>query len=281
MNVEYSNKMLGFFNDLDNVVRKHKNVYLNMSEINIITEGAILYLLSRLHYYKYSESGYRISGNFPSNKECEKLLLESNFPKYVFTERKYTEEVQIFPIIDGYDSNGEVIDNVLSFVEKHINLTEDNSFDIYGPMLECLTNSKNHAYQKMNSKFHKWWLIAIPDTKHTRVHYTCLDNGSGIPSTIKKKFRERILPPILIPGEKDTDFVISALRGEFRTRTNKIERGKGLPSIFRASQNSQIANLTIISNFAYVKIDHNENISIRENMLNKFKGTLISWDFVE
>ncbi|MCL5027481.1 MAG: hypothetical protein M1480_00525 [Bacteroidetes bacterium] len=277
--LSYIEATLKFFNKLDSGVHRYNSVFLNMENITFLSEDAILYLLSRLHAYKIMYPNYSVSGNFPNDKTCEKLLLDSNFTKYIITKRKpKINNKEIFPIRDGIDSDGEILGEVLNFIESKIDLSEDNSFDMYGPMLECLTNSKNHAYNNSMSKLHRWWLIAIPDKNHKKVHYTSLDNGLGIPTTINKKFADIVKSFV---SNKDPDLIISALNGEFRTRTGKVERGKGLPSVFESTNNKQIDNLTIISNFAYVKIGRNKKILEKELLVKRFRGTLISWDFVE
>ncbi|MGD1007104.1 MAG: hypothetical protein ABR980_07745 [Ignavibacteriaceae bacterium] len=277
--LKYIESTLRFFEKLDFGVLNNGNIFLNMENITYITEDAILYLLSRLYYYRFRFPSYRVSGNFPTDQICEKLLLDSNFTKYVQTAKKHNiNEKEIFPIRDGIDANGEIIGEVLTFIESKISLPEDSSFDIYGPMLECLTNSKNHAYQNPNLIQNKWWLIAIPDKNLQNVHYTCLDNGRGIPTTIHKNFTEKIK---LLSSSRDHDLIISALKGEFRTRTGKEERGKGLPSVFESTSNMHINNLTIISNFAYVKISRNKEILAKVQINKKFRGTLLSWDFIK
>jgi len=51
---------------------------------------------------------------------------------------------------------------------------------------------------------------------------------------------------------KDNVLIRSALKGEFRTRTKEVFRGRGLPLIKQVSDNNIIDELKIVSNYGYV-----------------------------
>lgn len=138
----------------------------------------------------------------------------------------------------------------------------------------------DHAY-KQNSLVPKWYLIALNKPETGKVSFTFLDGGQGIPSTINIKHRERVKQLISkffydVPSIKDNALIYSALKGEFRTRTNEGYRGKGLPKIYQCVENKEIDNLIIISNKGYVNCSTGE----QRELSSTFHGTLFSWDFM-
>ena len=137
-----------------------------------------------------------------------------------------------------------------------------------------MANTKNHAYN-ITRKDQKWWLISCYDEDSKKVNFTFMDNGDGIPFTLRKNIIERFFDP-LIKKQNDGKLILSALKGEFRTRTKKHYRGTGLPKIFSYSKEKQIENLIIISNKGYVDCDSEQS----KELSRKFFGTLLSWDFV-
>ncbi|MGE5437952.1 MAG: hypothetical protein ACM3O3_12035 [Syntrophothermus sp.] len=282
-------EMLAFFTLMNNALKANNNIYLNMNDIENITEDAILYLISRLIYVQKRYPEHRVSGNFPKNKECEKILFACKFNKYVVTNRTYDiDNNEILYLVDGFETDGKYVQKVLRFVSSKVNLEIVNRADAYSVITEVLINSKHHAYKTFNP-YEKWWMIALPDKNKKIVHITLLDNGQGIPRTIKKNFADKVSAikekfSFSINGNIsriDSELIVSALEGEFRTSTGDKDRGTGMPTIFDASNNPQIDNLIIISNFAYVKIGKSKTISKKITLNDMFEGTLISWDFID
>jgi len=275
-------KALSTFEKTEKFLKKEKSIILNMSNIEHISEDAILYLISRLHHYRHIYPKQSVQGYFPQNQVCKDLLLKSHFQKYVNSEYKCEDNQDIFPIKDGILADGTIVDQVIEFVKDNISLEEQTAKISYGTILECLKNTKEHAYSESNA-YGKWWMIAIPDKVSRKVHFTALDNGYGIPSTVKKKFREIIKTTsskFVQSSNIDADLICSALEGDYqRSQTGKVYRGKGLPSVFELTQLSQIDNLRVISNYGHVLAGKNKIVMEAQTLEHKFEGTLISWDF--
>lgn len=118
--------------------------------------------------------------------------------------------------------------------------------------------------------------MASFDEKSNRVHFTFLDNGFGIPLTIRRRFGEKIRR-LLGAEVRDGDLIKSALKGEFRTRTRAVYRGKGLPQIFQTAQSKKIENLILLSKKGYV--DCCPMLETKELNVSLY-GTLLSWDIM-
>ncbi len=242
-----TDETLEFFTRMDKKLRKKPKIILRMDNVVKLTEDAILYLLSRVYYNK-EKKFTNILGTFPKNNECKELLLKSKFTEYVKTDVKSIANSEIFPIERGNKVDGKIVEGVLKFIDEKIILLPENKARIYNPLMEGLTNVKNHAYKK-EKKWNLWWLIAVPDKNNDCIHLTILDNGLGIPTTIKKRIFERVL-------KTDVELLISALYGQYRSRTGQEERGTGLPSLFEITDLDQVKSLTIISNNAYIEVEN-------------------------
>jgi hypothetical protein len=137
-----------------------------------------------------------------------------------------------------------------------------------------MVNTGHHAYEKRFVNW-KWWLMALPTTDKKRVHFAFLDNGRGIPTTVRKNFAERVS---YLFGDRtmDSELIFSALEGKYRSRMKNRWRGKGLPKIFSYSSKDIIENLQIVSNHGYVDCQRNQ----LKELSDKFHGTLLYWEFV-
>lgn len=276
--------MIRFFMTVDKKIRTGRPVYLDMANITVLHEDAILYLISRLDYYELININASIQGNLPNYEPCRILLLQSGFLKYVQTNiTQNAENDNIFPIHEGSSADGPIVSEVINFVKRFINF-KDYAERFYGPIMECIINTGAHAYSK-NASYSKWWMIAIPNNNNKTIHFTVLDNGYGIPNTVRKNYAEIIMRQFgklnYLSTGIDNKLIVSGLIGEFRTRSGLDHRGKGLPSIFELTTIPYIDNLRVISSHGYVLTGSNLTILESVNLRNKFHGTLISWDFIK
>ncbi|MBN1907108.1 MAG: hypothetical protein JW927_18660 [Deltaproteobacteria bacterium] len=274
--VNNTDEMLPFFKEYFVGIKEGKRIFFDMTSITSMTEDAILYMLSRFHYSKMKYGHNFVSGNVPNNIDCRRLLQESGFYKHVFYNGNMSPPSgKIFAIETKHLVHGETAKEVMDFARNRLkskNITKAS----YPIMIECMANTLNHAFttKASGSTLSKWWLIAMHSEETKTIHFTFLDNGLGIPNTIRKRLSE-ILVGIFIELD-DSALIVSALKGEFRTQTNFKWRGKGLPNILKYVRNNEIKNLKIISNHGYVLCNGEEIKSIK--LENRFYGTLLSWD---
>ena len=77
-----------------------------------------------------------------------------------------------------------------------------------------------------------------------------MDNGVGIPTTIRKSIKEHIIE--FFNAEKEYKYIETAVNGVVkRSETGKIERGNGLPEIYNQYIEGNIENFVIVSNKAF------------------------------
>lgn len=261
------------------------SIFLDISGIKDLTTDGILYILSSLEYSRLRNLNVKIVGNNPIDDKCNKIFETSGFYKYVYSikSRAIRGDAETFSIeSDSVVMPGKAA-SAKEFTRRSLLRNESTELKrIYTTLIECMANTKQHAYKK-RTHYSKWWLMASHDKELAKVHFTFLDNGLGIPSTIRMRFSEKIRSVFgkIVAEIPDSDLISSSLSGDFRTRTGMPYRGKGLPSILETAKKQQIDNLRIISKKGYVGWERTESGELVSREL-KFPlfGTLLSWDFV-
>lgn len=280
--IENAEETLKFFHEMYLLFKNNREVQLDLSDVKKITPDALLYMLSLFDIFKQQRM-LSVSGNSPKDYTCRRLLIESEFYDYVTTRQKIKHsDDKILSIRSHSLVEGEIAEQVINFALKHLGKERSViSRSIYSIILECMGNTREHAYDGTGDETliakrkysPKWWLMAVYNENTSNVSFTILDNGKGIPNTVRKKFFEKIFR---IFKKTDYQLIQSALNGDFRTRTKNRWRGKGLPNIYQTFQKEHVSNLVIISNKAYLNYEH----SIFKDLDIPFQGTLLSWDFV-
>lgn len=277
--IENTDETLSFFSKVNSLAAKRRKIKFDFSEARKISPDAILYILSIFDYLKNQYGELWVEGNVPKNPECRELLIESGFLTKVYSSSRFPKtNSNILAIESDSLVKPEIAKKVIDFAEGHIqNPQKTNSKSIYNALIECMSNTNNHAYNDIPDEkrniARRWHLMAVYHGASNSVSFTFLDNGSSIPKTIRKKFRERLIGLI---KPQDSALILSALHGDFRTQTELGWRGKGLPSIYDDWRNQTISNLKIVSRKGYVDCQGKRIL----DMPKSFKGTLLNWDFV-
>jgi hypothetical protein len=264
-----------FFEYLRDKIIKHHDLFINLKNVSAVTSDAILYILSLLEYARKINSKSKISGNVPINAQCRILFSKSGFYEYVHVKSKeYQLDPTVFKIESGTIVIPEKAGAFKRFVKYRLSLVETRQLKrLYSILIECMANTKNHAY-KIDSYENKWWMIGRHLNNSVEIAF--LDNGIGIPRTIKKNYRELVkemaskLGAIII---NDSELLLSALNGEFRTQTGKRHRGRGLPRISNSAKTGDISDLVVISQKGYVDVNNEEC----KQLTHPFMGTLLFW----
>lgn len=267
---------ISFFNEL--VLYEQKKItntrfYIDSSNVEHITVDAIMYLLATINNAKLnSQYGYIFAGNFPKSDEAEEIYRKSGFMSFV----RCVGDVDIIPksekiqIRRGFDNDPDVAKSVCKYVQEKCGLSIIDTRPLYNILIEMMGNTKQHAYENdMNDRVKCWYLFA--EEINDSVKFVFLDTGLGIPTTIKKYFRDKLF------FTKDGLYIKSTLDGDYRTRTNKNNRGKGLPQISDCLKKGLLSDVFICSGKGSCYLnDKNLEYKTKEYK-NKIFGTLFSW----
>ena len=270
--VENPEKTLTFFSEVAKQRSQQYKVYLNLEKVKRITPDAILYMVALLDRLQETK-GPQLSGGTPEDERCKHIFRESGFYKYVKSDyTPQTGKTGILEVRKDKQVIGDIAFKVVCFAGEKFqhDLPVLVRKQVYTTIMECMGNTHNHAYTGEEKFSAKWWLMALFDEINQNVHFAILDNGQGIPKTVRRTLLEKVLSP-------DYVLIQSALAGELRSRLKEQERGKGLPKIKEILDNGMIADLVVISNNGYVNYKENQH----RNLTQKFFGSLVAWTIKE
>lgn len=253
-----------FFTNIFNHI-KIKEFFIDLKPVKKLTIETVLYLVTIMANTK----NCLIHGNAPDDPDMKKIFLDSGFYNYVNSTYRHNETGAFVSIKSGTLVQSEIVGEIIDFARKKLQLNNKKmTRDIYTTIMELMINVKEHASR--NKKLQEWWLVAYYNENKNSVSFSMLDRGRGIPTTIKRKFRDLF-------NLSDTQLLISTLLGEERSETALPYRGKGLPKIYEYVIDNKVKNLYIISNKGFFS---SENISNCDDLEVPFVGTLVSWDFI-
>jgi len=262
---------LNFFESLRDGKRS-RSLFIDLSEVEQVTVSEVIYLLACLADLEHARTWRHISGNTPRNAIPRQIFSASGFLKYV-RGPAHTESTDFVAVRSGACVDTAAALGIVRFVRSKLGFEQKRTEGIYKVLVECMTNTRHHAYAETTSRLAKWWLIAAHSATSGSVEFAFLDTGRGIPDTIHRKLaRLNLLKSDLL--KSDADLIVSGLRGEeLRSRTQKKHRGKGLPQIRSVATRGEIAALTIISRTAHVDCCSLAGRTLK----SKFRGTLLQW----
>jgi anti-sigma regulatory factor (Ser/Thr protein kinase) len=260
-------KFMGFLRQFDSQAWGGKPVYIDLSNIRSITPDALLCIIAYLTRYETLVVPPDIKGNSPYDLYCNQIFRESGFFKYVSSNFKHQDTVNVLSIRNGNIIDPEEAAAVVRFVRDKLNITERSiTRAVYATIMEAMNNVREHAYTGKRNQ--GWWLMALPEKDTDIIHFSFVDNGRGIPVTLRKKITEHVI-------SKDCALIRSAVM-ENRSETGIYYRGNGLPKLKKLVDNKMIKNLHIISRRGYYYIDENMVYTLPY----RYYGTIIFWDFI-
>ena len=169
----------------------------------------------------------------------------------------------------------ENIKRLCLFAQKYLNVDRLYTKKLYDMIAEIILNTRHHAYSTSND-ISKWYAYAWYDKEDQSVRFTLLDTGDGIPTTVRKNWKEKLLQlsnRIGIGRSQDSDLIESVLNGDFRTQTQKPYRGRGIPMIQSYDDDGYTTELIIISNRGYVCKAND----VKMELSVPLQGTLYAW----
>ena len=261
-----SDATIDFLSEVSLLIKKSKPVFVNLEAVTRITPDAILYLLVLLQEAKYHHIIFK--GNAPSDKTARNIFTNSGFYDFVNSDLNKFQlpaDSAILKIKTGKYVNGDEAENIQKYLENHVhNIDSVKLKAIYSILIECMSNTNEYAGDTMGEKH--WWTMALHDKESDKVLFAFVDNGVGIPATVKKKWLDK---------SSDSELLKKAAMGIYQMSGSKEKtRNKGLPQIRKYNEDGFIHNLVIISNRGYYSVEN--DITELERV---FTGTMIAWEF--
>ena len=269
-----------------------KKILLNMKNVEKVDADALMYLKYIVYEAREIKKRNCIMAFIgPKDTKIRNFLYDSGFvinyknnkkdPVDRKLNRRYWEttddyklgqETESFKIRSGNKIIIEEIKNIVDFSVKNVSenskITLRNS--LYTMIHELMENTISHAYLDKQNFIHKDWLL-FAEKRDNIISFIFLDTGLGIPRTVVQKNLDKILE-VFGSITNESDILLSTLKGEERTRTKEVNRGKGLPYVYSLFKKECIQNLRIISNKACFNL--NNNIDVEKHL----QGTFFYWE---
>lgn len=283
--LDNTEEVISFINEVDACYARKRNLYIIMTDVEIIAYGAIIVLLSKLVHFKAKK--IFVNGNFPKNREAKKVLKESGFIEYLYLDIKNQDEYVFEKKICTHANKiaePALTAQIIANASKELWGKEKRCLGVQRVFLELMQNTNNHASNIQGEKH--WWtsFAHVKNEKENKICFSFIDYGVGIFSSLENKKEGKFLGIIdkitrLFGSVDHAKMLEMLLHGDIhkiadKTKTNKPYRGKGLPGIYGAMENNDISNLQIISNDAYANVSHNKYL----NLNNKLAGTYVYWE---
>ena len=286
---ENTEESLLFISKLENCLESSKKVFVNLSKVEQMAQGAIVVLLSIM--IKFKSKHLDFNGNFPQNEDAKKRLVDSGFfyelyKKNINLETKY--EICRNKVLTHANKivDTELSDKIISEISTLIWGVEKRCTGLQRVFIELMQNTNNHASYNIKGEHH-WWTTVQFDKENHKAYFSFIDYGVGIINSLRYdqggKFFN-ILPYIksLFCPQNDSDMLMLLLNGDIhetsnkyqKTSTKKYYRGKGLPCLFNACKDNRISKVVVITNHAKVEYENYR----KTNLNTPFTGTFIHWE---
>lgn len=272
---ENTNEVLEYFTFAERNLKNKENIILNISNVDILTPDTVALMVANINDPDFHHES-RIEGNAPKKPDLLKLFTESGFYDHVNTKGAFFR---------GKESllHKEVNRKVVSEVAKAASLTgirhvfgNETPFEpLYEILVECMSNTHNHADLNNRGKCN-WWLYVYSKPNEKITSYSFLDLGVGIfeSAVVQNHLKNFFKGTTLYPN---INLVEDLLSGKIQSRVDDIDqeiRGKGIPQIVEHSALRQFKSFYIITND--VKIDLKTRG--KEQLKYKLNGTFLYWE---
>lgn len=258
--------------------RRARPAYVNLTRVTDVSQGAVMAIIAALETAKQEFHRTRISGNWPENERCRRLMVHSGFLNYLYRHSFLQSDTpEFFHVRSGTNADNITARELTDFYLRAAgaSASKRSRSRLYASLIECMTNTREHAYGNLSRRASgRWWLMAHRDAERSCVQVSFFDNGAGIPTTVHKRRHETLLGAAgLMTPFLACKLLRSAMNGEERTSTGLPNRGKGLNWIYRSQVEGHINSLRVISNHAVF----NGSTGTSQPLSAPLHGTLLSW----
>lgn len=260
MKMEHLEDVIPIFRDI--VRRPSKNIDLDFSQVEDISEEAFLVLIAQTQKARQMKLGKNVLlkvSTIKSDKIWAFLSKNRNYKhKHLDLSRN-----KLNPESDNRLSP----DDIDEFVSELRNLGFVTYFQpFYDFMIELVGNAVEHGIRQKDIN---WWMWRERDRKEKCYRYAFVDMGVGI----LKSYKEAKMVP-WYPFKDKCSLLIEALNGRLGSTTGKPGRGRGLPQIMDIVKKEYVSDFILITNC--VSLQHKNGKFITKRVPD-FVGTYCSW----
>lgn len=250
--------------------KKRQSIYIEIEHVTELTQDAIALLIGVISDGDFNK--IKISGGLPDEENIRNIFIKSGFLKYV---RSNITNVSSINLLLHQRSNKQVNTSIAKEAckrgIKHTFESDDIFQPLYDIIIECMSNTHNHADPTKDGVY-DWWLYTFFDEKTSITYYSFFDLGVGIFESISIKDYKELMRSAGIT--RNIDLIDDLYSGKIKSRTLLPERGKGLPQIYGYAKHPNIKNLILITNNVYSNMSNNSKFELDLD----FSGTFYYWE---
>jgi hypothetical protein len=171
-------------------------------------------------------------------------------------------------------TRNEIVGKAIQNAIKNLTNVRDHYPPVFSIVQEMCSNSVEHAN---NNKINKNWFFGICLEKGGSdqppcIIFTMTDVGFGILKTIKRKFAIKIKE--LMENKSDYEILHRAYQKQYQSKTEEINRNRGLPRIFDMMERNYIKELKVLTNNVFLDFEHRDNSKM---LAKNLPGTFYYW----
>lgn len=256
---------------------------IDQSALQAVSPGAAsLWIAEMQRCMEYQSGRKRVTGNYPRNPEARRTLAEVGFYRVLSIHPPETDPSSelFFRIVHGTQSDARITNRLIANFEKEYKFDVIARRRLTAALIECMDNVKQHAYDRNSGSpdlYERWWLSGYFDSQTGLVTIVFLDQGLGIPTTLRRRENSSIREKIRERTQMGEVKLLEEAVVHGATRLGSDRRGTGLPSLKDfIDEIAPDGHLRVLSNsaeFRYKK-DRTYSSAPLETPLN---GSLILW----
>jgi hypothetical protein len=272
--IENTDEVLEYFNNAEKRLRKGENINLNIAAIEKFSPETIALLVASLNDEDFLHQSVAV-GNWPNDESLRRMMTGSGFYDHVHSKVKVVRDKEN---LMHREKHTKVVSEIAKTATiagiKHV-FHSGKPFDpLYNTLIECMSNTNNHANLSDQGKCF-WWLFVYCHPEERRTSYTFLDLGVGIfGSAVVQDHVKTVLRKVgLYPNIRLVDDLLS---GKIQSRITKdnILRGKGIPQIAKAAESEKFRSFYIIANDVKIDLKTRQKTQLKHAL----SGTLLHWE---
>ncbi len=242
--------------------RHLKLVVLDLTRVEKIDQAAIVTILTLINYLNCRM--INIYGYAPMNEYAKRKIEEAGFFHHVNSSKSVMKVGKDVIFSRGNDkSNQNMFARQIENIVEHLTGTKGPCGSLYNILGEIQLNSIDHSSQ--NSE-HKNWFMSFHYEKG-KCTIAMADIGTGIINSLDLLLKQEFYNKIMLRSH--SQILIDLFKGKYQSSTKLPNRNNGLPDIYDAVVNNNKAELTVITNKAFLDISGNKS----RNLSVDFPGT--------
>lgn len=262
-------------------ITRARTVIIDHSVMEEVTPEAALVLIAELWKLLEYSPKTRLHGLFKGAKpEVLSILGEVGYLKYfgIDPPSKTDGKKHFVEHTTGIITWAEPVAHLVTKFYTNGHLPLDRCRRLVKGLIECMQNVSHHAYRRASGRklMGRWWLLGYIDEESGEIYFAFYDQGVGIPTTLRFKFRDRVLPELF--GRSGCELIVAAFNGRYSS-TKKGNRGLGLPGLKRLVDEAPNGELFVQSKECRVLLKPRVPPTTKE-MKNPLEGTLLVWQIL-